>query len=124
MTPWAAIAVPTRRSLLQAAGAALVVSFTWPASSGAATVAASLRPPKPVDKERVESFLHIDADGGVTVYAGKVDLGTGVRTALAQLVAEELDVSFPRIEMIMGDTATTVDQWLTAGSLSISAGGL
>jgi nicotinate dehydrogenase subunit B len=112
-----------RRSFMQAAGAALVVSFIWPIRAGA-DATGSLPPPKSVDKERVEAFLHIGPDGRVKVYTGKVDLGTGIRTAMAQLVADELDVSMSQIEMVMGDTSTTVDQWLTAGSLSISVGGL
>jgi len=43
----------------------------------------------------------------VTAFSGKVELGTGVRTALAQIVAEELDVPFERVRMVMGDTART-----------------
>ena len=54
--------------------------------------------------------------GRVTVYSGKVDLGTGVRTALAQMAAEELDVPFSRITVVQGDTALTPDQGITAGS--------
>ena len=46
--------------------------------------------------DEVDSFLAIDADGRVTVYSGKVDLGTGVRTALTQMAAEELDVPLDR----------------------------
>ncbi len=71
----------------------------------------------------VDAWLGLGADGHVTVYSGKVDLGTGVRTALAQLVAEELDVDFDQIDMVMGDTLLTLDQGQTAGSLSISNGG-
>ena len=76
---------------------------------------AALRAPKAVAKDAVDSFLAIGRDGRVTVFTGKVDLGTGTRTALAQMVAEELDVAFERIDMVMGDTATTPDQWLTGG---------
>jgi CO/xanthine dehydrogenase Mo-binding subunit len=56
-------------------------------------------------------------------FCGKVDLGTGARTALAQMAAEELGLPFDRVEMVMGDTATTPDQWLTAGNLTIFQGG-
>ena len=59
----------------------------------------------------------------VTVFTGKVDLGTGTRTALAQMAADELDVAFERIDMVMGDTATTPDQWLTGANLTIFQGG-
>ena len=71
-------------------------------SAGAAT----LRAPKSVAKEAIDSWLTISSENRVTIFCGKVDLGTGARTALAQLAAEELDVPFDRIEMVMGDTAT------------------
>src|SRR5512146_1484944 len=72
---------------------------------------------------RLDDWLHIEPDGTVTAFSGKVELGTGVRTALAQIVAEELDVPFERVHMIMGDTARTPDAGYTAGSMSISASG-
>ena len=62
-------------------------------------------------------------DGSITVFTGKVDIGTGTRTALAQIVADELDVPFGRITMAMGDTAKTVDQGRTVGSSTIPRGG-
>ena len=46
-----------------------------------------------------ETFIKITADGSVTAFNGHVDLGTGIRTALGQIVAEELDVSFARVEI-------------------------
>ena len=79
--------------------------------------------PRRLAKEAVDSWLTITPDNRVTVYVGKVDLGTGARTALMQMAAEELDVPFARIEMVMGDTATTPDQWLTAANLTIFQGG-
>ncbi len=57
-------------------------------------------------------------------YSGKVDLGTGVRTALTQIVADELDVPFARVKIIEGDTLLTPDQGPTYGSLSIQIGGM
>jgi CO/xanthine dehydrogenase Mo-binding subunit len=60
----------------------------------------------------------------VTVYSGKVDLGTGVRTALSQMVAEELDVPINKVSVIEGDTALTPDQGPTYASLSIQVGGV
>jgi CO/xanthine dehydrogenase Mo-binding subunit len=76
-----------------------------------------------VEGDTVDSWLEIDSDGNVTVYAGKVELGTGLRTSLSQIVAEELDVAFERIMMIMGDTALTPNQGVTAGSKSIQVAG-
>ena len=110
-----------RRAFLKASGV-LAVGFSMAGLSGPAD-ATTLRAPKSVAKGAVDSWLTIGPDNRVTIFCGKVDLGTGARTALAQLAAEELDVSFERIEMVMGDTATTPDQWLTAGNLTIFQGG-
>ncbi len=72
---------------------------------------------------QVDDWIAIQPDGTVTVFSGKVELGTGVKTALAQIVAEELDVPFERIQMVMGDTALTPDEGYTAGSTTIQVGG-
>ncbi|MFY8106673.1 MAG: molybdopterin cofactor-binding domain-containing protein, partial [Elstera sp.] len=68
-------------------------------------------------------FLTIDANGQVTAFNGHVDLGTGIRTALAQIVAEELSVPFDRVDMVLGDTRTGPDQGPTIASetLQVSA---
>jgi nicotinate dehydrogenase subunit B len=110
-----------RREFLKASGV-LAIGFSMYGLTGPAG-AATLRAPKSVAKETVDSWLTISPDDRITVFSGKVDLGTGSRTALAQLAAEELDVRFERIEMVMGDTATTPDQWLTAANLTIFQGG-
>jgi nicotinate dehydrogenase subunit B len=73
--------------------------------------------------QQVDDWIAIAPDGTVTVFSGKVELGTGVKTALAQIVAEELDVPFERIRMVMGDTALTPDEGYTAGSTTIQLGG-
>ncbi len=72
---------------------------------------------------QVDDWIAIEADGTVTVFSGKVELGTGVRTALAQVAAEELDVPIERVRMVMGDTARTPDEGYTAGSKTIELGG-
>src|SRR3569623_3032011 len=66
-----------------------------------------------------ETFVRITADGAVTSYNGHVDLGTGSRTALGQIVAEELDVSFARGVLVLGDTATVPNQGATIASETI-----
>ena len=104
-----------RRRLLQAA-AGLVVAFTWPTGARASD--------RTVAGDEVDGFLAIGSDGGVTIYSGKVDLGTGARAALRQIVAEELGASFERIGLIEGDTALTPDQGSTGGSTGISVGGV
>ena len=114
-----------RRSLLKATAGALVVGFSVDATLARATGAAmpTLRPAKAVAKDLVDSFISIEANGKVTVFVGKVDLGTGTKTAMAQMAADELDVAFEQISMVMGDTATTPDQWMTGANLTIAQGG-
>ena len=63
--------------------------------------------------------LAITPDGLVTFYTSKVELGTGTITALAQIVAEELDVPFTNIKMVQGDTSTSIEQGSTVGSRTI-----
>ena len=66
-----------------------------------------------------ETFIRISADGTVTAFNGHVDLGTGIRTALGQIVAEELDVSFARVVVVLGDTSRVPDQGATIASETI-----
>jgi len=122
-----------RRDLLKAGGALVVTFALEPALSAAAipsaasspgTAATSATVPKSVALDRVDGFLAIDEAGKVTVYSGKVDLGTGVRTALSQIAAEELCVALDSVEVIQGDTLLTPDQGVTYGSLSIQVGGM
>ena len=80
----------------------------------------------PVDLEnnrRLDAWLRINPDGTVEVFTGKVELGQGAITALAQIAAEELDVAFERIRMRATDTAQSPNESYTAGSASIEAGG-
>jgi CO/xanthine dehydrogenase Mo-binding subunit len=110
-----------RRDFLKAGGA-LVVTFSLGTSD--ASVAAESAPAKTVALDQVDGFLAIDAKGNVTVYSGKVDLGTGIRTAMTQIAAEELSVPLNRVTVIQGDTLLTPDQGVTFGSLSIQNGGM
>jgi len=83
---------------------------------------------RPADKtvaaDEVAGFISIDAAGKVTIYSGKVELGTGAITAIAQIAAEELSVSLDRVTMIQGDTQLTPNQEPTYASLSIQDGGM
>jgi len=72
---------------------------------------------------QIDDWIAIEKDGTITAFSGKVELGTGVRTALAQIVAEELDLAPDQIHMVMGDTARTPDEGYTAGSMTISSSG-
>jgi CO/xanthine dehydrogenase Mo-binding subunit len=71
----------------------------------------------------LDDWIAIESDGTITAFSGKVELGTGVRTALAQIVAEELDVPVERVHMVMGDTLRTPNEGYTAGSMTISGSG-
>jgi nicotinate dehydrogenase subunit B len=106
----------TRRDLLKATGA-LLVCFTIPTLEVARARAAA--PPATLPTDQVDSFLAINGDGTVTACCGHVDLGTGTRTALAQIVAEELDVAVARVNMVLGDTDRTPDQGPTIASATI-----
>src|SRR5262245_31805000 len=101
----------SRRDLLKGGGA-LVVSFSLGNIGEAAAQSVGT---KPLALTEVDSFLAIDSKGTVTVYSGKVDLGTGVATALRQIVAEELDVPLRSIRLVQGDTALTPEQGTTWG---------
>lgn len=67
----------------------------------------------------LDLFLLVDDQGAVTAFNGHVDLGTGIRTALAQIVAEELDVALDRVTMVLGHTGVTPNQGGTIASDSI-----
>lgn len=112
----------SRRKLLKSTGA-FVVSFTF-AGKASELLAQGAASAKPVTLTDVDSFLAIDKAGKVTLYTGKVDLGTGIRTALAQMCAEELDVPFNSVSLITGDTRLTPDQGNTWGSLTIQSAGV
>ena len=79
---------------------------------------------KTLDTNEVDGFIAVNADGTVTIFCGKVDLGQGLRIAIPQMAAEELGIGVERIVMIEGDTALTPDQGPTAGSSGIMRGGV
>jgi len=110
----------TRRQLLEAG--ALVVGFSLaPRLARGQSVATA---PRALPLDAVDSFLAVRADGTVVVHSGKVDLGTGHRIAMRQMVGEELDLGVDRIELIEGDTALTPNQGPTAGSTGVMRGGV
>src|SRR5437763_6185500 len=115
----------SRRDLLKAGGA-LVVCFSWESplpEFGAAQTVANPSPARPLDPADVDSFFAIHTDGAITLYTGKVDIGTGLRIAVAQMAAEELGVPAERISVVDGDTALCPDQGGTGGSTGLIRGG-
>jgi len=118
------IALATRRDVLKGGGA-LIVSFGLAArfSPALAQASATAAAAKTVAPDEVDGFLAIGADGKATVFSGKVDLGTGLRTAMTQIVADELNLPLEHVTVIQGDTALTPDQGPTYGSLGVQNGG-
>jgi len=78
------------------------------------TVVAPKQPNRPL-----EIFIALDDRGHATGFNGHVDLGTGIRTSLAQIIAEELDVRFEQVSMVLGTTSATPDQGATIASETI-----
>ncbi len=114
----------SRRDVLKTGGA-LVVSFALGMRAKAQMASGSdAALGKPVDPTEVDSFLAVHADGSVTVYTGKVDLGTGLRIAIRQMAAEELELPVERVSLVEGDTALTPDQGGTGGSTGLTRGGV
>ena len=100
---------------------ALTIAFGMGAPALAADAAAL--PGSLARNRRLDAWLRIGADGKVTIFTGKVELGQGILTALLQIAADELDVAPERITLISGDTAQTPDEGFTSGSQSIEQGG-
>lgn len=113
----------TRRAMLQA-GALVVGLGLAPATSALAQTAGAAAGQRTLSLDQVDAFLAVRADGTVVIYSGKVDLGTGHRIAMRQMVGEELGVPVEHIELIEGDTALTPNQGPTAGSSGIMRGGV
>ena len=115
----------SRRTVLKAGGVLVVGAALGGVPAGRAQTIASADRflGKPLAPDAVDAFLAIHADGTVTLFSGKVDMGTGGRIAMRQILGEELDVPLERIAMIEGDTALTPDQGPTAGSYGIARGG-
>jgi CO/xanthine dehydrogenase Mo-binding subunit len=120
-----------RRDFL-AAGGSIVVAFALPGA-----LLAQPSPTKPAGPSvpetnplggsapsNVDAWLALDRNGIVIVRFGKVELGTGIATAISQIVADELDVPVASIRVSDADTSDTPDQGYTAGSASLSAGAI
>ncbi|MDX8526397.1 molybdopterin-dependent oxidoreductase [Mesorhizobium sp. MSK_1335] len=120
----------TRRGFLAGAGA-LVVSFTIPAEAQEGEVPAAPRaqaakpklPGSLADTPSLDAWIRIDANGSITVFTGKAELGQGTKTSLRQIAAEELEVEPAAINLITADTALTPNEGYTAGSQTIQNSG-
>jgi nicotinate dehydrogenase subunit B len=112
----------TRRAVL--AGGAITVSFALAGARTKVLAQGAAAGPRSLDPKELDSFLAVNGDGTVTLYAGKVDLGQGLRIALRQIAGEELGIGVDLIKLVEGDTALTPDQGRTSGSNGIQRGGM
>ncbi len=101
----------------------IVVAFSMTPRPGVAAEGAGRIPAMLAANPHLDAWLRIDPAGTVSIFTGRVELGQGNTTALAQIAAEELDVAIGRIRMIPVDTARSPNEGATAGSNSIQAGG-
>jgi CO/xanthine dehydrogenase Mo-binding subunit len=115
-----------RRRLL-AAGGALLVSFAFPLRAATPRAgAAPADPPLPGSLKSepwIDGWLRIDAQGAVTVFTGKAELGQGIKTALIQVAAEELVIDPRRVALVTADTERTANEGYTSGSHSMQDSG-
>src|SRR5262252_8386980 len=128
MTKFERPAAFSRRAMLKSGGA-LVVSIGMPISLDtvlavseanaqvAGQFAAATKPP--LTPDQLSSYIAVNADGTVAAFFGKMDMGHGITVAIAQMVAEELDVAFKAVKMYLADTATSVHQGGASGSTGI-----
>ena len=112
----------SRRSVLQSTGA-VVIAFSMGGAAEAFAQAAASSGKPPLVPTELDSWLAIARDGSVTIYFGKIDGGQGTDLAIAQIVAEELDVPMKSVSVVQGDTALTVNQGGASGSTGVRFGG-
>ncbi|MGZ3273580.1 MAG: molybdopterin cofactor-binding domain-containing protein [Caulobacteraceae bacterium] len=113
----------SRRDFLRAMGA-LVVAASAPApglAAAAKTAGGALA--KSMDPAEIDAWLAVSPDGMVTAFFGKPDVGQGVEVAIAQIVAEEMDLPVERVQVHLADTGMTCDQGGVSGSTGVQRGG-
>ena len=110
----------SRREFLKMLGGGLLVVLVTRDALAAPALGrlTEAAPDAPQIPEAVSAWLHIDQDGAVTVFTGKVEFGQGIRTSLAQELAEELRVPLSAVRLVMGDTMLTPFDMGTFGSRS------
>jgi nicotinate dehydrogenase subunit B len=116
-----------RRRMLAGSGA-LIVSFSLTGAlaqdQGAQLAAPAPSPPGSLKTSPyLDSWIRIDADGSITVFTGKAELGQGFKTAFQQIAAEELDVRFASLKVVTADTKLTANEGYTSGSHSMQDSG-
>ncbi|HKP14581.1 MAG TPA: molybdopterin cofactor-binding domain-containing protein [Gemmatimonadaceae bacterium] len=108
----------TRREFLKRAGGGLAVFLVAPRLEHVESLESAFESWNAQTTDPISAWLHVDGKGQVTVYTGKVEFGQGIRTSLAQHVAEELRAPVESIRLVMGDTELTPFDMGTFGSRS------
>jgi nicotinate dehydrogenase subunit B len=116
-----------RRRVL-AGGGALIVSFSMAGAQAEDQPAPAAVPPPKLpgslkDAPLLDAWIRIDADGAITAFTGKAELGQGFKTAFQQIAAEEMDVPFASLTVITADTGRTANEGYTSGSHSMQDSG-
>jgi nicotinate dehydrogenase subunit B len=108
------------RAIKRAAGLPVASKLTQVTllSNGSESLLGSLK-----NTPDLDSWIRVNTDGTITIFTGKVELGQGLRTSLAMIGAEELDVFLDRIRIVMADTAQTPNEGYTASSVSLETSG-
>lgn len=109
-----------RRLFLKSAGHLMIGFSLFPLTS----CTSGANEQRVSDSSVIDSWIRLDTKGLVTLFTGKMELGQGIKTALKQIAAEELDVSIQRIHIVIADTGQTPDERYTAGSASIEGSGM
>ena len=113
-----------RREFFRRSGALVVAFSLAPRALAQATKRSGAKLPGSLAKEPfLDAWIRVDANGRVTVFTGKAELGQGIKTAILQVAAEELDVAMESIALVTADTARTPDEGFTAGSHSLQDSG-
>jgi nicotinate dehydrogenase subunit B len=116
-----------RRRVLAGSGA-LIVSFSLSDAfaqdqSAPAAAPAPKAPGSLATTPFLDSWIRIDADGSITAFTGKAELGQGFKTAFQQIAAEELDIPFESLKVVTADTSRTANEGYTSGSHSMQDSG-
>src|SRR5579862_4041661 len=117
------LSLPLDRRAFLASTGALVVTLAAPTEPAQAALNGEAKRP-PLKGDQLSSYITIEADGTVIAYYGKIDGGQGLGTSIAQMVAEEIDVPFERVRVVMGDSGLTLDMGGASAAIGVSHGGM
>ena len=116
---------PSRRALLKSGGALVVsIGAAMPLKlARAAEEARLVGAQPPLTPDQLSSYIAVNADGKISAFTGKMDMGQGLSVALRQIVAEELDIPYSAVNLVIGDTDRSVNQGGASGSTGVQLGG-